>query len=157
MSQPAEADCIFCRIAAGTEPASMVHQDHLAVAFMDIRPVTPGHLLVVPRHHCASLVDLDPDIAAHLMRVAVRLDRAIRSSGVHCHGVMLLIADGEAAGQDVFHVHLHLFPRFPGDAVRLSADWGRPTRGELDEVAGRIRSGLISPGESSIMNPESRS
>jgi diadenosine tetraphosphate (Ap4A) HIT family hydrolase len=125
----------------------MVHQDEVAVAFMDIRPATPGHLLIVPRHHCASLVDLDPEIAAHLMRVAVRLGAAIRSSGVHCQGVNLFLADGEAAGQDVFHVHLHIFPRFPGDAVRLSADWGRPTRGELDEVASRIRSALISPGQ----------
>ncbi len=110
MSEPADAGCIFCRIVAGTEPASMVHQDQVAVAFMDIQPVTPGHLLVVPRLHCASLVNLEPDIAAHLMRVAVRLDVAIRSSGVRCQGVNLLLADGEAAGQDVFHVHLHLIP-----------------------------------------------
>jgi histidine triad (HIT) family protein len=146
MSDTADADCIFCRILAGTEPASLVHQDEVAVAFMDIRPVTPGHLLIVPRQHRASIVDLDPDIAAHLMRVAVRLDRAIRSSGVHCQGVNLFLADGEAAGQDVFHVHLHLFPRLPGDGVRLIADWGRPARDDLDEVARRIRSALISPG-----------
>ncbi|MDP3046460.1 MAG: HIT domain-containing protein [Chloroflexota bacterium] len=98
MSQPADASCIFCRIVGGTEPASMVHQDGMAVAFMDIRPATPEHVLVVPRLHCASLVNLEPDIAAHLMRVAVRLDAAMRSSGVRCQGVMLLLADGEAAG-----------------------------------------------------------
>ena len=110
MSQPYDVNCIFCRIVAGAEPASMVHQDEMAVAFMDIRPATPGHLLIVPRHHCVSLVNLEPGIAAHLMRVAVRLDVAIRSSGVRCQGVNLLLADGEAAGQDVFHVHLHLIP-----------------------------------------------
>jgi histidine triad (HIT) family protein len=145
MSEPDYADCVFCRIVAGTEPASMVHEDEIAVAFMDIRPATPGHLLVVPRHHCASLVDLAPDIAAHLMRMAVRLDAAIRWSGVRCQGVNLFLADGEAAGQDVFHVHLHLIPRFRGDCMRISAAWGTPTRGELDEVGSRIRAALISP------------
>jgi histidine triad (HIT) family protein len=144
-SYTADTGCVFCRIVAGAEPASMVHQDEVAVAFLDIRPVTPGHLLVVPRQHLASLVDLDPEIAAHLMRVAVRLDRALRSSGLPCQGVNLFLADGEAAGQDVFHVHLHLFPRFEGDGVRLSADWARPARGDLDELAERIRSALLSP------------
>ena len=140
------ANCVFCGIADGSEPAGIVYQDDLAVAFMDIRPATPGHLLVIPRCHCASLANLDPAIAAHLMWLAVPLDAALRSSGLRCQGVSLLLADGEAAGQDVFHVHLHLIPRFGGDGVHLSAQRTSPARAQLDETAARIRSALISPG-----------
>jgi histidine triad (HIT) family protein len=151
MNDHTDANCVFCRIVAGMEPASMVHQDEVAVAFMDIRPATPGHLLVVPRYHCSSFTDLDPGNAAHLMRIAEPQDAALRASGLRCQGVNLFLADGEAAGQDVFHVHLHLIPRFEGDGMRITAQWTSPSRAELDETAAGIRSALISPGQSGIM------
>lgn len=76
------------------------------------------------------------------MRVAQRMAAAVRASGVRCEGVNLFLADGKAAGQDVFHVHLHVIPRFPGDGMRIGADWGRPSRAELDALAGRVRAAL---------------
>lgn len=141
-----ETNCVFCRIIADELPASIVYLDDLAIAFMDINPVTIGHLLVVPLKHFANLSDMDEETGAHLFRVAMRLQEAIRYSGIKCEGVNLFLADGEAAGQEVFHVHLHVFPRYAGDGFRLDANWSQPSRSELDEVAGKIRAAFTRHG-----------
>lgn len=135
-----DPDCVFCAIVAGDGPASVVYEDELSVAFMDRSPVNPGHVLVVPREHAPFLADLDEGTGAHLFRVAMRVAAAIRRSGVRCEGMNVFLADGEAAFQEVFHLHLHVFPRFRGDAFRIDADWSaKPSRAELDAVAHRIR------------------
>ena len=134
-------NCIFCSIVAGTSPASVVYEDGIAMAFMDIGPVNPGHVLIVPRQHFTYMADMDEDTGAHLFRVAMRVQRAIRASGVRCEGINLFLADGEAAFQEVFHVHLHVFPRFEGDPFKIDADWDvHPPREELDATAVKIRS-----------------
>ena len=126
---------------AGHEPASFAYEDETVVAFLDVAPVNPGHLLVLPRRHAVSLAGLDEAVGAHMFVVAQRLAAAVRASGVRCEGVNLFLADGEAAFQDVFHVHLHVLPRWNGDAFRIDADWSnRPERSELDTVAASIRS-----------------
>ena len=136
----AAADCIFCQIVAGEAEASIVHDDGDILAFMDIRPVTPGHLLVIPKRHAPYLADLDEATGARMFMVAQRLAAALRASGLRCEGANLFLADGEAANQEVFHVHLHVFPRFAGDTFRISADWSvTPSRSELDAQAERIR------------------
>ena len=136
------SDCVFCRIVAGIAPASVVHADETSVAFLDISPVTPGHLLVVPRVHAPGLADLDPEVGARLFQVAQRLAAGLRRSGVRCDGVNLFLADGAAAFQEVFHVHLHVLPRWRGDGFKLVYKAGAPSRAELDERARDIRAGL---------------
>jgi histidine triad (HIT) family protein len=135
-------DCVFCRIVAGTAPASVVYADETALAFLDISPITPGHLLVVPRAHTVGLADLDPGTGAHLFRVAQRLAGGLRRSGLRCEGVNLFVADGAAAFQEVFHLHLHVLPRWRGDGFRLSYKSGTPARVDLDDQARDIRAGL---------------
>jgi histidine triad (HIT) family protein len=106
---------------------------------MDIRPVNPGHLVVIPREHSTYLAEMDEKTGTHLFKVTMRLAQAIRDSGVKCEGVNLFLADGEAAGQEIFHLHILIFPRFKNDSFRVSADWSvKPSRDELDEVAARI-------------------
>ena len=137
--------CVFCAIVAGQAPASVVHEDEVALAFLDIRPVTPGHLLVIPKRHAPYLADLDEETGGHLFAVAMRLAGALHRSGLRCDGVNLFLADGEAAGQEVYHLHLHVFPRFPGDGFRIEDDWSAtPTRAELDQIAARVRSAAAS-------------
>ena len=140
-TSPAPA-CVFCGIIAGEVPASRVYEDDDVVAFMDVRPLTPGHLLVVPRAHAARLEDLDEDLGTRVFAVAHRLARALRSSAVPAEGVNFFLADGVAAGQEVFHVHLHVIPRTPGDGFRIKARPRSPGRGELDATAERVRAGL---------------
>lgn len=130
-------NCVFCRIVAGELPGSFVYRDERCVAFMDIKPVTPGHLLVVPLDHAARLADLDGAAAAHLMEVGHLLAAALRGSGLRCEGINFFLADGEAAGQEVFHVHLHVLPRFQGDGVslRFGPDHVERSRAELERCA----------------------
>ena len=137
------SDCIFCDIIAGNLPASLVYEDDLAIAFMDINPVNTGHVLVIPKQHYTYLSDMDEATGGHLFKIAMRVQNAIRLSGLKCEGINLFLADGEAAFQEVFHVHLHVFPRFKGDPFKIDADWSvHPPRQELDEVAGRIREAM---------------
>lgn len=142
------ADCIFCALLDGRAPATFLHRDEVCSVFMDIRPVNPGHLLVIPNEHAPYLADLDADTAGHMMRVAHRFAAALRASGLRCEGVNLLLADGEAASQEVFHSHLHVFPRYPGDGfgLRFGPDYRVRSREELEESAARIREGLSDGG-----------
>lgn len=137
--------CVFCKILAGELEASLVHQDDLCSAFMDIQPVNPGHVLVVPRRHARYLADLKEEEGAQMFRVAQRLAAALRESEVRCEGVNFFLADGEAAGQEVWHVHLHIFPRFEGDGFRLvlPPEYSqKASREQLNEIAERLRNSL---------------
>ncbi len=135
------AGCIFCSIIDGTEPAAIVYEDDRAVAFLDLFPVHAGHTLVVPRQHVEDLVASPPDIAGHLMKVAQRLaPRIVRV--VDAAGFNVWTANGKAAGQEVFHCHLHILPRFDNDTFGLRFPKSYPQeaeRGELDRIADRIR------------------
>ena len=135
-------DCVFCRIVAGIAEASVVYEDDRVLAFCDLNPVNPGHLLIIPKVHGVGLVDLDESDGSRMFMVAQRLAAAVRGSGVRCEGVNLFLADGEAAGQEVFHVHLHVFPRYVGDRFRLDFVRWRASRRDLDEIAARVRAVL---------------
>jgi len=141
-----DTHCIFCKILAGEAPASFLYRDELVSAFMDIQPITPGHLLVIPNRHSKFLAGVDPETAAQMMRVGQNLAAAVRASGLQCEGVNLFLADGEAAGQEVWHCHLHVIPRFSGDGFGLRHPPGyrgsRPQRPQLDEIASMIRARL---------------
>jgi histidine triad (HIT) family protein len=133
------SNCIFCEIITGKASASIVYQDDLVITIMDIRPVNPGHLMVIPKQHVAYMDEMDENTGMHLFRIAMRLEQSIRRSGVRCEGINLFLADGEAASQEIFHLHLHIFPRFKGDSFKIDADWSvNPSRQELDEVAKKI-------------------
>ena len=136
----ASENCVFCRIIAGESPVSKVYEDDRALALMTIGPVTPGHAMVIPKKHVPYLDDLDEELGMHLFRITQRVAKAIRHSGLRCEGINLFLADGEVAFQEVFHFHLHVFPRYRGDPFRIDADWSnQPPREELDRTAAMIR------------------
>ncbi len=138
------AACIFCAIVAGSEPASVVYDDDSVLAILTIGPVTPGHTLVLPKRHAAFVADLDQETGAHLFRVSMRVAAALRRSGLRCEGVNWFLADGAAACQEIFHVHLHVFPRYAGDGFSLDADWSRrPARSDLESIAAQIRAAVV--------------
>jgi histidine triad (HIT) family protein len=133
-------NCVFCAIIAGAEPASVVYDDAEVLGFLDIKPINSGHLLVIPKPHAAFLADLDELTGARMFKVAMRLAGAVRASDLRCEGVNLFLADGEAAGQEVFHVHLHVIPRFEGDSFRIEEGFPEtPSRAELDAIAAQLR------------------
>ena len=132
-------DCIFCQIIAGKSPASIFYEDNLVIGFMDLGPVTPGHSMIIPKQHAACLADLDEDTGRHMWTITHRTAAAMRESGVQCEGINLFLADGEAAFQEIFHVHMHVFPRFEGDSFKIDANWNeKPSRAELDQIAIQI-------------------
>ena len=134
---------VFCEIVGGTRPGSFVYRDERVAAFMDVQPVNPGHVLVVPIAHAAHLADLPAATAADLMRVGQRLAAALRASDVRCEGINFFLADGAAAMQEVFHVHLHVFPRYRGDGFGLTFGPNytkRPAPTELERIAKQLRS-----------------
>ncbi len=137
--------CVFCRILAGELESSVVHRDDLCTAFLDVQPVNPGHLLVVPNAHAPYLADLPVAMGARMFQAAQRLAAALRASSLRCEGVNFFLADGEAAMQEVFHVHLHVFPRYAGDGFGLTFAPGyseKPLRADLDRAAGSVRAAL---------------
>lgn len=139
------AACAFCDIVQGRAPASTVYADEQVLAFMDIQPVNAGHLLVVPKAHASHLADLDAQTGGHMFRIGRELAGALRVSGIPCEGVNLFLADGQAAGQEVYHVHLHVIPRFLGDGFgfHFGPGYGQvPARDNLDQTAAAIRSAL---------------
>jgi diadenosine tetraphosphate (Ap4A) HIT family hydrolase len=124
---------------AGEREASVVYDDDRLLGFMDLHPVNPGHVLLVPKEHATAMADVEEDTGAHVFQIAMRMQQAIRRSGVRCEGINLFVADGEAAFQDVFHFHLHVIPRFEGDPFKIEADWKEAPRSELDRTATGIR------------------
>lgn len=129
--------CPFCNILSGNLEGTVVYQDDICTAILDIQPINPGHLLVIPNQHIPDLAGLHPDIGKHLFAVGQKIAAALRQSSVQCEGVNLFLADGKAAMQDVFHVHLHVIPRFEGDGFgfTFSPRYAElPTRDELDNI-----------------------
>ena len=111
-------DCIFCKIVSGELPSNKVYEDDAVLAFFDIHPVNPGHTLVIPKEHAATIFDMSAHIwgsvqgAVH--RVAIALEK-----GAEADGVNLMMNNREHAGQVVHHAHVHLIPRYKGDGLQL--------------------------------------
>jgi histidine triad (HIT) family protein len=130
--------CIFCRIVAGAEPSWQVYQNEHAYAFLDRFPATPGHTLVVPRTHATDIWDISREDAGHLMEtvhdVAALLDERLQPAGM-----TLFQANRTAGWQDVFHMHIHLVPRYTDDTLRRSWVPQSVTGQDLDKVHSRLR------------------
>ncbi len=133
-------DCTFCRIIAGEEHGAFVYENERVVAFLDINQASPGHTLIVPRTHVAHWWELPDEDAAAVAVVAKPIMQAIRRV-FQPDGMNLVQNNGRAAGQVIFHVHMHVIPRWSGDRR-----FGRPPayadRQTLDERAAQIRAAL---------------
>jgi histidine triad (HIT) family protein len=126
-----DPDCLFCKIVAGELPAQIVAEDERTVAFMDINPGTRGHLLVVPRQHSVNLLETEPEDLQATILTAQRMARLL-TERLGADGVNLLNSCGAAAWQTVFHLHIHVIPRYSDDPLRLP--W-IPAPGDSDEIA----------------------
>jgi diadenosine tetraphosphate (Ap4A) HIT family hydrolase len=135
-------ECIFCAIVARTSPAHIVYEDTDVLGFLDIRPVRPGHTLLVPKRHAADLSELDPDQGGRLFRAGQIVAAAQRSSAIAADGVNLLVNDGRAAFQTVFHSHLHVVPRHFGDKLTLAKGLLTRRDNDLPGTAATLRAHL---------------
>lgn len=112
--------CVFCQIVAGTAPAVRVYEDDGILAFLDIRPFTRGHTLVIPKAHSIDLTDTPSQTLAGMLSAGQRIAQATRTSGLAATGNNVAINDGKSAFQSVFHIHLHVIPRRDGDKLSLA-------------------------------------
>jgi diadenosine tetraphosphate (Ap4A) HIT family hydrolase len=133
--------CPFCEIIRGQSPVSLIYQDDTVVAFMDIQPITQGHMLVLPREHAVLMTDINEPAAMRTFKVARKLAAVARHT-LGASGVNLIVMDGEAAYQDVPHFHVHVIPRYPKDGFGLTFPPSyehAPARAQLDAIAAAIR------------------
>src|SRR5437868_2465991 len=135
--------CVFCDIAAGKIAASIVHQDELTIAFVDLRQFHPGHTLVIPRRHLQDVRELDDSTGAALMATMARITRAVGAVFPN-EGMSLWHSIGEAASQEVPHLHIHIHPRFRGDDVLrvYPSPPATPQKEERDQYAALLRQHL---------------
>ena len=106
---------VFEDILKGKLAAEFIYKDELVTAFMDIQPITDGHVLVIPNKKAATLDELKPEYGERMFLVAQKIALALKTSTLACEGINFFLADGQAAGQTVYHLHLHVFPRLKGD------------------------------------------
>jgi histidine triad (HIT) family protein len=135
-----ELDCIFCGIVAGENPATMIAETERAIAFMDVDPATPGHVVVVPRSHATDLLDTPADDLAACIVLAQQVAQRAKNR-LGADGVNLLNCSGEAAWQTVFHFHIHVILRFKDDPGkdRIGLPWETmPTNLEEIERIGNL-------------------
>jgi histidine triad (HIT) family protein len=138
-------ECIFCSIIRGKKPATKVYEDAAVAVIMDIKPITAGHMLVIPKVHRELLTEMDDDSIKAVFSAAKMVGNALKKSKLRCRGINYLLSDGAEAGQEVFHVHLHVIPRYRGDGfwLNMPSDYETEMRsGELEKNAGKIRAAM---------------
>lgn len=136
-----DADCLFCKIAAREIPATIVYEDSDFLAFLDIRPINLGHTLVIPKVHCRNIFDYPASTLERLGPVLQKLAVAVRD-GMHADGINVSMNNEPAAGQIIFHAHVHVTPRYQNDEHRPGYSRADATPDDLAEAATKITHAL---------------
>jgi histidine triad (HIT) family protein len=116
----------------------MVYEDEIALAFLDIRPLNEGHTLVIPKEHYATIFEAPEELVAHLHRIAKRIALAVKEV-TKADGVSIIQQNGKAAGQEVFHLHVHVIPRFEGQKLMRFGEISEANREKLNQIAANIK------------------
>lgn len=132
-----QKDCIFCKIIAGEIPSATIYEDKDFKVIMDISPAAKGHAILLSKKHYANLFELEDETASKALIIARKVAKAIMEE-FHCDGLNVLQNNGEAAGQTVFHFHIHLIPRYNNDKVNVNWAQGKYEDGEAAKVAEAI-------------------
>jgi histidine triad (HIT) family protein len=133
--------CIFCKIVAKKAPSSIIYEDQDVLAFLDIRPLNIGHSLIIPKSHYIDIFDTPEMELAEIHRVAKKLALAVKDA-TSADGISIIQQSGSAAGQDVFHLHVHVVPRFTGQTLPRFSELKEAHRLALDEMAQKIKKRL---------------
>ena len=130
--------CIFCRIVCKEAPASIVYEDEKIIAFLDIRPLNQGHPLIIPKEHYETVYDIPEELLAHIYKIVKRAAVAVNNA-TKADGITIIQQNGQAAGQEVFHLHVHVVPRYEGQKLPRFTDIPNASREQLEKTAERIR------------------
>ena len=130
--------CVFCRIVQKKAEASIIYEDEAVMAFLDIRPLNLGHTLVIPKAHYVDIFEMPEEQQCQVHAVSKRLSIAVKKA-TQADGISIIQQNGKAAGQDVFHFHVHVVPRFEGQKMPQFSELKEVERAKLDETAKKIR------------------
>jgi histidine triad (HIT) family protein len=130
-------NCIFCKIISGDIPSATIYEDQDFKVILDISPAAKGHAVILPKKHFANLYEMDAQTASKVLLVAQKVATVIKEE-FGCEGLNVLQNNGEAAGQTVFHYHIHLIPRYQGDDVNMTWKQGRYGENEAAEIAAKL-------------------
>ena len=131
-------DCIFCKIANGEIPSSTIYEDEDFRIFLDLNPAARGHALLVPKEHFNDLFEMNDELCQKAMALAKKLAGRMKEA-LGCDGFNLVQNNGAAAGQTIFHFHLHLIPRYEGDSAGFTWNPKKASLEELEELTGLLR------------------
>lgn len=134
-------DCIFCKIAAGEIPSRTIYEDDSFRTILDISPASRGHAIILPKNHAANIYELPEKDASRIFVVAKKIATAMKEA-TNCEGLNILQNNGELAGQTVFHLHVHVVPRYQDDKITFSWEHGEPSDEELDKIAETIQKAI---------------
>lgn len=135
-----QENCIFCKIAGGEIPSAAVYEDDKFKVILDIAPAAKGHAILIPKKHLPDIFEVDEETASGALLTAARVAKGMKEA-LGCDGVNILQNNGPAAGQTVYHLHIHIIPRWNDDGLNLSWKQGKYEEGEAEELAERIRKG----------------
>lgn len=135
-----DENCIFCKILAGEIPSTAVYEDDSFRAILDASPAARGHVIILPKNHASNIFELPDEDASKIMVVAKKIATALKKT-YHCDGVNILQNNGEAAGQTVFHLHVHVIPRFENDDVKIGWKQGDMPE-DMAAIADEIKANL---------------
>jgi histidine triad (HIT) family protein len=133
-----DESCVFCKIVRKQAPASIIHEDEEVIVFLDIRPLNIGHTLVIPKAHYVDIFDIPKNQLSQVHIVAKQVSFAIKKA-TNADGISIIQQNGKAAGQDIFHLHVHVVPRFKGQKLPPFSDLKEVERTKLDWMAKKIR------------------
>jgi histidine triad (HIT) family protein len=136
-----DESCIFCKILLKQVPSSMIYEDEKVLAFLDIRPLNLGHSLIIPKNHFVDIFDIPEKELAAVHEAAKKLSSAVKNA-TNADGISIIQQNGKAAGQDVFHFHVHVVPRFLDQKLKSFSELAEIDRAILDELAQKIRGHL---------------
>ena len=131
-------NCIFCKIANGEIPSATLYEDEDFRVILDLGPASKGHALILPKEHAANIFELPDDLAAKAIVLAKKIATTLKE-GLHADGVNIVQNNGEAAGQTVFHFHMHIIPRYKGDTVNMTWKPGELTEDAKEEILGLFK------------------
>lgn len=131
-------NCIFCKIANGEIPSATLYEDEEFRVILDLGPASKGHALILPKAHAANLYELPDEMAAKAMLLAKKMAKKM-TEALNCDGLNVVQNNGEAAGQTVFHFHMHVIPRYTGDGVGVTWTPGTLTDEDREEILAKIK------------------
>jgi histidine triad (HIT) family protein len=133
-----DESCIFCKIVRKQAPSSIIYEDEAVMVFLDIRPLNMGHTLVIPKAHCVDIFDIPQNLLRKVHKIVKQVSLPIKEA-TEADGISIIQQNGKAAGQDIFHIHVHVVPRYEGQKLPPFHELKEVERAKLHEMAKKIK------------------